>query len=547
MQNSARVLLSWSGGMNLGLVTRGWHGARGISPTFRHSTCTAPALQWRMLKVETRLDLAQTPVVQPVISFRQIAAVRLLQQSSQELAHTIARERDDNPALDVEEREWCMRCGSGLDRPELPCPNCGSAAGASDRDGASQPVMEMEPIEGGSAPGGDDEYFDPLLRVSGAEGRAEGLLHLLLLACPADDADIAEFVIGSLDSHGFLPESIITDGAEVLQLASARVERVVTALQRLEPPGIGARSAGECLLIQLRRLALEGESHPLAERLVMEYLRPLALRRFREVAHALDETPRAIELEWEFIRSHLVPYPAHGYDPDMSNLAGVATAVRPDVIIRRKEEDFEAEVVEARRYDLRINQEYRQSGREAAASLFTERERAHLRLYRDQAQTFISALRQRWDTMQRVSDALIELQREFLEWGPKRIKPLTRADVARRIGLHESTVSRATDGKFVLLPNGRTVPFDDFFDSSLPIKKLLGELIASESSRRPYSDEQLARLLARRGTVVARRTIAKYREEIGILPSRLRKERASGCDAPVELPALAGSVGAQRH
>jgi RNA polymerase sigma-54 factor len=500
-------------------------------------------MHWRTLTVETRIDFVQTAVVQPVISFRQIAAVRLLQQSSQELAQTIARERDDNPALEVEEREWCVRCGSGLDRSDLPCPVCGLASGPTERDNAAQPLLEMEPFEGGAVPAADEEYFDPLLRVSGASGRAEGLLQLLLLACQEADAEIAEFIIGSLDSHGFLPAGIIEDGADALGCDAACVARVVAALQRLEPPGIGARSASECLLIQLRRLALDGESHPLAERLVADYLKSLALRRFREVAHQLDETPRAIELEWEYIRSHLNPYPAHGFDPDMSDLAGAATAVRPDVIIRHRDGVFEAEVVEARRYDFRINAEYRQTRRDAGSGTFTERERAHLRLYRDQAQTFISALRQRWDTMQRVSDALIELQREFLESGPKRIMPLTRADVARRIGLHESTVSRATDGKFVLLPNGRTVPFDDFFDSSLPVKKLLRELIAGENARRPYSDEQLARLLARKGTLIARRTIAKYREEIGILPSRLRKERvadtAMAGNTPAALPTLA--------
>ncbi|HEV2237429.1 MAG TPA: hypothetical protein VGR57_12275 [Ktedonobacterales bacterium] len=496
--------------------------------------------------METRIDFAQTPVAQPVISFRQIAAVRLLQQSSQELAQTIARERDENPALDVEEREWCLRCGTGLDRPELPCPVCGPAAGASERENAAQPLLEMEPYEGGAAAPADDDYLDPLLRVSGASGRAEGLLQLLLLACGDADAEIAEFIIGSLDSHGFLPEEIIAVGAEALGCDAACVARVVAALQRLDPPGIGARSASECLLIQLRRLAQEGDSHPLAERMVVDYLKSLALRRFREVAHLLDETPRAVELEWDYIRSHLNPYPAHGFDPDTSDLAGAAAPVRPDVIIRPRDADFEAEVVEARRYDLRINPGYRQSRREAGATLFSERERAHLRHYRDQAQTFIAALRQRWDTMQRVSDALIGLQREFLESGPKRIKPLTRADVARRIGLHESTVSRATDGKFVLLPNGRTVPFDDFFDSSLPVKKLLRELIAGENARHPFSDEQLARLLARKGTVIARRTVAKYREEIGILPSRLRKERVAISPPEDEtapaLPALAATA-----
>jgi RNA polymerase sigma-54 factor len=483
-----------------------------------------------MLNVETRLDHAQTTAAQPVISFRQIAAVRLLQQSSQDLAQTIARERDQNPALEIEERDWCLRCGSSLDRPELRCPVCGGANGASDREAASLPVLEMEAIDSGPGAATEDDHYDPLMRVSGPVGRADGLLQQLLLACSAEDAPVAEFVIGNLDSHGFLPEHIIEECAEVVQCGVARVERVVAALQRLDPPGLGARNASECLLIQLQRLASEGDRHPLAEHLVTDHLQALALRRFREVARALDETPRVVELEWEYIRSHLVPYPAHGFDPDVSSLAGLAATVRPDVIIRVKDEGFEAEVVESRRYDVRINQEYRQKRGDTDAIRFTERERAHLRLYRDQAQTFISALRQRWETMQRVSDALIELQRAFLESGPKQIRPLTRADVARRVGLHESTVSRATDGKFVLLPNGQTVPFDDFFDSSLPVKQLLGELIAAESARRPYSDEQLARLLARKGATVARRTVAKYREEIGILPSRLRKE---GTGSPV--------------
>jgi RNA polymerase sigma-54 factor len=167
-----------------------------------------------------------------------------------------------------------------------------------------------------------------------------------------------------------------------------------------------------------------------------------------------------------------------------------------------------------------------------------EGERNHIRGYVEQAQSFIAALKQRWDTMQRVSDALIELQRGYLEYGQSALKPLTRADVAKRVQLHESTVSRATDGKFVLLPSGRTVPFDDFFDSSLPVKKALRELIATESPRRPFSDEQLARLLANNGFSIARRTIAKYREEEGILPSRLRR-RAPAAPAMARRPARA--------
>jgi RNA polymerase sigma-54 factor len=479
--------------------------------------------------LEPRLDLTPAPQVQSIISSRQIAAVRLLQLSSQQLADSIARERDANPALEVEEHEWCVRCGTELDRPELPCPVCGLASGPLneprddfDYDGGSS---DFDSLDGPSAGYVEDDGTDPMLRLPGMEGRAEGLLRLLCMACTADDAEVAEFIVGSLDSHGYLPATIVEDGADTLQCSIARVARVVETLQRLDPPGIGARSAQECLLIQLRRLAEAGAPRPLAELLVRDFLKPLAFRHFRDVAHAIGETPKIVEAEWEFIRTHLNPYPAHGFDPDFGNLAGTVTAIRPDVIIRRHEGGFEAEVVEARRYQLQVSREYRRVRAEAASLGCSEAERTHVREYLDRAQSFISALRQRWETMQRVSDALIELQREFLEHGPSRLKPLTRADVARLVELHESTVSRATDGKFVLLPDGRTVPFDDFFDSSLPIKKALRELIASENPRHPYSDEQIGRLLRRQGMTVARRTIAKYREEIGILPSRLRRQR----------------------
>jgi RNA polymerase sigma-54 factor len=474
--------------------------------------------------MEARFDMTQTPQQQPMISFRQIAAVRLLQLSSQQLTEAIARERDENPALDVEEREWCVRCGTGLDRPDMPCPVCGLAS-ASSREEWSPSSEDFDGGESSGAQGGEDDGTDPMMRVPGAAGRADGLLQLLWTVCSPDDTEIAEYIVGSLDSHGYLPANIVEDGADVLQCSQARVARVVEALQRLDPPGIGARSAQECLLIQLQRLADQGQGRPLAEMLVRDFLKPLAFRHFRDVAHAIGQTPKIVENEWEFIRKQLHPYPAHGFDPDFPALASTAAPVRPDVIIRRHNGQFEAEVVEARRYDVQVSQEYRRARREAAALGYGDGDRQHIRQYLEQAQSFISALRQRWDTMQRVSDALIEMQREFLEQGPKGIKPLTRADVAKRVDLHESTVSRATDGKFVLLPDGRTVPFDDFFDSSLPIKKALSELIAKEDPRHPLSDEQLTGILTRRGMVVARRTIAKYREELDILPSRLRRER----------------------
>jgi RNA polymerase sigma-54 factor len=121
-----------------------------------------------------------------------------------------------------------------------------------------------------------------------------------------------------------------------------------------------------------------------------------------------------------------------------------------------------------------------------------------------------------------IADALITHQYEFLDKGIRYLKPLTRGELASYVGLHESTVSRATANKYVLLPTGRTVPFDDFFDGSLAAKDALRELISAEDSCKPYSDEELAALLGQRGIMLARRTVAKYREALGIMPSRFR-------------------------
>jgi RNA polymerase sigma-54 factor len=443
---------------------------------------------------------------------------------SQELAAAIARERDTNPAFDLEERESCHFCGAGLDGPARHCPVCGNALAAT-AERSREESLDMSGPSSGLMGQVDDDAADPMMRLASFAGRGVGLLQNLCASLPVEDESIAEYLVGSLDHHGYLPDTIVDDTACALAETQARVEHVLTTLQHMDPPGIGARGARECLLIQLHYLRDLGLPRPLAEILVQRFLPELAFRHFREVAHVVGATPKAVEVEWQFIRDTLHPYPTHGFDPDFGELAEAAQHVRPDVVIRRRSGGFEAEVVERQRYDLRVNREYQWARKHIGMVACSEGERAHIRGYVEQAQSFIAALRQRWDTMQRVSDALIDLQRRFLEHGQSELRPLTRADVAKVVQLHESTVSRATDGKYVLLPNGRTVPFDDFFDASLPVKKALRELIATESPRRPYSDEQAARLLEQRGFAVARRTIAKYREEEGILPSRLRRQR----------------------
>lgn len=475
------------------------------------------------IHLDQTLELRQAPV----LSHRQIMAVRLLQLPSQELMRAIAQERDINPAIELSERDSCYHCGVGVESGAHICPACGMrlAVPESYHD-------EYLPVDVGagavasSAPDGDDNT-DPLIRVAGTTKRGDGLLQMLHVMISEDERAIAEYLVGNLDHHGYLPGTIVEDTARELSCTFDLVEHVLSLLQRLDPPGIGARSAQECLLIQLRRLEWVGNPRKLAELLVRDYLHALAFRRFREVAHAVGKAPKIVEAEWQFIREHLYPYPTHGFDPDCDELVDVAASIRPDVVIRRRGAGFEAEVVEQQRYDLQIHRGYQwayEHVKEIGGSLDDQE---HIYTYVDRARSFIAALRQRWVTMQRVSDTLIDLQRDFLEYGPRALKPLTRAEVAEVLEVHESTVSRATDGKFVLLPSSRIVPFDDFFDSSLPVKVALRQLVAGENPKRPLSDEQLADRLKHEGFDIARRTVAKYREDEGILASRLRRNRSA--------------------
>ena len=152
----------------------------------------------------------------------------------------------------------------------------------------------------------------------------------------------------------------------------------------------------------------------------------------------------------------------------------------------------------------------------------SDAQRREVHHYVKRAQLFIDNVQQRWQTLKKIADALIKVQYDFLDKGVRALRPLTRSELATYVGLHEATISRATNDKYVLLPNGRTISFDDFFDGSLRAKDILREIITNEDPHRPYSDEDLAAMLQGRGVVVARRTVAKYREAMRILPSRYR-------------------------
>lgn len=469
-------------------------------------------------------DLQQEQQMTVRISPRLIAANHILELSSMELQEVMQEEVAENPALEVTEYVNCPRCGSLM--VDNTCHNCARAQNAAGPEPATFDVSEAYLDTGtwhATSTRNRDEEFDPLSLVAAQMSLSERLLIDLapLLTSPVQE-QIAEYLIGNLDDNGFLQCSV-SEVAAVLNVAAPEVEEVLVRLQTLEPVGIGARTLQECLLIQLTYLESQGHGNPTAYAIVRDHFEELGLHKYGRIAHALGITQEDVIAVAHDIRDKLNPFPAQQYgNRPRSAPAEIPRYVLPDMVIRQGEEGLEVDVVESRRFVLRISPTYQDMWREVEGrpTDFSDKDREHIRHYISRAKMFMANLNQRRQTMQKIGDFLAEYQEEFLLQGIRYLKPLTRAMVAQYTGMHESTVSRATAGKWVMVPSGKVIPFSDFFTPALGVKDVIKELIGSEEA--PLTDQQITERLAQYGHHIARRTVAKYRDQLGILPSSLR-------------------------
>ncbi len=477
------------------------------------------------------MDVRLLPQQQLKVTPKQIAANYILQLSSQELQDVINQELEENPALDLEEIPTCPLCGG-----ELSGRVCLRCFGAGVKGGQTPYTQDTEPLEGTNLMlrDEDDEDFDPIARAEAELTLGEYLSWNVRVLLPKRLQPVAEQIIGDLNDAGYLVEDL----AQIAQAAGvtlADAEQALRAIQSIEPWGLGARDTRECLLIQMDRLEEIGEEVPPRARLIVgEHLRELGEHKFGDIAQAVHVSREEVQTVWEYVKTNLTPYPAHAFALGPSGeLGGERAGLRPDVIIAKNEAaEFEVEVIESRRFSLRVNPVYRElvgqiaaaRGGNGSAPEMNDQERQHIREYVTRAKFFIDNINQRRQTMGRITQVIVECQRDFLASGIQRLRPLTRAEVGERIGMHESTVSRATAGKFVLLPSGQVVPFSLFFTASLGVKDVIKNIISAEDPGRPYSDQEIVEKLREdHGIRLARRTVAKYREELQILPARLRK------------------------
>ncbi len=381
-----------------------------------------------------------------------------------------------------------------------------------------------ESTGGGGASGGEEED-NPIERCAAvSEGLQEHLLWQLNLTPLSDiDHDIALALIDAVDDRGYLCQSL-EDIAQGLSgdIEMAEIEAVLKRIQRFDPPGIAARHPGECLALQLEQLAIDTPYRALAHRLVSQHLDLLVARDFDNLMRRLRLTRDELDGVIRLIQQ-LNPYPGREF-------SGIPTEyITPDVFIKRLKDRWVVELNPDHAPRLRINADYARLIRRADASSDNQCLKNHLQ----EARWFLKSLRNRNETLLKVAICIVEHQQAFFERGEEFMKPLVLRDIAETMGMHESTISRVTTQKYMHTPRG-IFEFKYFFSShlnthdggecsSIAIRAMIKKLIHGENPHKPLSDSKITQLLKAEGIVVARRTVAKYREIMAIPSSTDRR------------------------
>lgn len=418
------------------------------------------------------------------------------------------------------------------------------------------PVLEEEPPEREQETDGGDEWDDDLREISrlddewrdymsqsGAyEGRSAeaqerreflfSSLHtpkslqqhlvdqLTLSDLSEEDREVASAIVGNLNEAGLL-DVTVPELAGMTNVWPEQVEKVLREVQSLDPVGVAARDLRECLLIQLERM---GKRESLEARIVNSHLDELLKRRFPEIARRLGVSVQDVQAAADFI-STLEPRPARQFS------SAVEQVIQPDVVV---EGDGEGGFLVALNNEhipmLRISNYYKDLLSEPASR---GQVRDYIREKIKGGRFFIKCIQQRQQTILNIAREIVRRQEDFLRAGPSGLRPMTMNQVAQAVGVHETTVSRATHGKYMLTPQGifemkyfftpgyQTDAGSDISNES--VRRAIVEVVEKEDKRRPLSDQAILEILKERGIPIARRTVAKYREQLDILPSHLRK------------------------
>ncbi len=476
-------------------------------------------------------SLSMTPALQQ--------AIRLLQLSSLDLEMEIQQALDSNVMLERDEPENTTSTDIAADQEEA-----GASEGIPVREGPEAEVFgdadslgetlpvdadwsdccDLDPTPSSGTPNDELQQFMDANR-SAARTLYDHLLEQLQLSeLSGVAAEVGLHLIDAVDAEGYLRDfdDVAADLRMRYGLSDAQIGEVLDVVQGFDPSGVAARNLQECLQLQLWNLPSRTPGATTALLLVESHLARLPQTPDSSLAHQLKVSVNEIDCARTLIRS-LQPHPGRPFMDHESDY------VAPDVFVRREKDHWQVSLNPAHRPKVRINSMYPQFIKRADTSPDQKLMKGHLQ----EARQFIHALEARNETLLRVSQAIVESQRGFLEYGTEAMRPMVLRDISAQLGIHESTVSRATANKFMATPRG-LFELKFFFSSHVStteggtasataIQAIIKRLVAAELPDQPLSDSALSDQLLAEGIKVARRTVAKYREGLGIAPSHERR------------------------
>jgi len=362
-------------------------------------------------------------------------------------------------------------------------------------------------------------FFDSIALQETLQQNLLGQLNQSVL--DASDRKAAELIIGNIDDNGFLqstPEEMALNSG----IPKEDFERILALIQSFYPPGVGARDLRECLLIQLKR---EEKEDSLEYKIVSEHMEDLGRRRFPEIARRMGISVEDVQTAAENI-GQLNPRPGQVFAATPQNY------VLPDVTVEKVNGEYQISLNDEQIPHLRISNLYKDiiaSGNTQSGEV-----KDYIRDKIRSGKFLIRSIHQRQQTISNIAQQIVARQRDFLEHGPSHLKPMTMAEVADAVGVHETTVSRAVSGKYLATPQG-TFEMKYFFTpgyqtatgeslSNTSVKEAILDLVKREDGNEPLSDNEIVEILSERGIPIARRTVAKYRTELNILPSHMRRK-----------------------